>query len=148
MNDQPRITAGGLHADSRGLLAFFNDFTLSGVDRFYIIRPDRPRAVRGWTGHQREQKWFTAVEGTIAVAVVRPDDWRSPDAHLPVSVFVLAATKPQMLTVPPGHATAIVGISSQSALLAFSTGTIDNAPSDTYRFPPDLWTIPEPRSEA
>src|ERR1039458_8901693 len=116
MSEGPRIIEGGLYVDNRGSLAFFNEFAFPGVERFYIIRPARPRAVRGWIGHQRDQKWFTAVEGTIAVAVVRPDDWQSPDAHAPVSKFVLAATKPQILTVPPGHATAIIGISPQAAL--------------------------------
>lgn len=148
MSERPRIIEGGLYVDNRGSLAFFNEFAFPGVERFYIIRPDRPHAVRGWIGHQRDQKWFTAVEGTIAVAVVRPDDWQSPDVHAPVSKFVLAATKPQILTVPPGHATAIIGISPQSALMVFSTGTIDQAPSDSYRFSPAFWKIPEPDSEA
>lgn len=143
MSDGPRLIQGGLHVDQRGSVAFFNEFAFPGVERFYIIRPDRPQAVRGWVGHQREQKWFTAVEGTIAVAVVRPDDWQRPDPHVPVSKFVLAARNPQILTVPPGHATAIVGISPQSALVVFSTGTIEEAESDSYRFPPDFWEIPE-----
>ena len=134
---------GGLHVDNRGSLAFFNGFAFAGVQRFYVIRPGRPHAVRGWAGHQRDRKWFTAVEGTIAVAVVGPGDWQSLDAHVPVSRFVLSAAKPQILAVPPRHATAIVGISPQSALMVFSTGTVDEAPSDTYRFPPDFWEIPE-----
>jgi dTDP-4-dehydrorhamnose 3,5-epimerase len=148
MSDRPRIIEGSLHVDNRGSLAFFNEFAFPGVERFYIIRPDRPRAVRGWIGHQRDQKWFTAVEGTLTVAVVRPNDWQSPDAHAQVSNFVLAAGKPRILTVPPGHATAIMGITPQSALMVFSTGTIHQAPSDSYRFPPDFWKIPEPDSEA
>ena len=142
MSDRPRIIEGGLCVDNRGSLAFFNDFALLGVQRFYIIRPQRPHAVRGWVGHQREQKWFTGVEGTLAVAVVRPDRWQSPDTHVPVSKFVLSATKPQILIVPPGHATAIIGMSARSALVVFSTETVDQAPSDTYRFPPDFWEIP------
>lgn len=147
MSERPRIIEGGLYVDSRGSLAFFNEFAFSGVERFYIIRPDRPHAVRGWIGHQRDQKWFTAVEGTIAVAVVGPKDLQSPDANAPVSKFVLAATKPQILSVPPGRATAIIGISPQSALMVFSTGMIDQAPADTYRFPPDFWKIPGRDSE-
>jgi dTDP-4-dehydrorhamnose 3,5-epimerase len=148
MNDRPRVIEGGLYVDNRGSLTFFNQFTLSGVDRFYIIRQDRPQVVRGWIGHRCEQKWFTAVEGDVAVAVVRPDDWQSPDAHAPGLKFVLSATRPQILAVPSGHATAIVGITPRSALLVFSTGTISEAPSDTYRFPPDFWKIPERTAEA
>lgn len=148
MSDRPRMIDGGLYLDDGGSLAYFNEFAFSTVERFYIIRPDRPGGVRGWTGHQREQKWFTSVDGMIAVAVVRPADWQSPDAHTPVVQFILSAAKPQILMVPPGHATAIIGISPRSALMVFSTGTIEEAPSDNYRFPPDFWKIPEPDPEA
>jgi dTDP-4-dehydrorhamnose 3,5-epimerase-like enzyme len=148
MSDSHWILEGRLHVDNRGSLAFFNEFAFPGVARFYIIRPERPQEVRGWIGHQREQKWFTAVEGTIAVAVVRPDDWQSPDAHAAVLNFVLSATKPQILTVPPGHATAIIGISPQSALMVFSTGSIEQAPSDSYRFPSDFWKIRMPLNDS
>jgi dTDP-4-dehydrorhamnose 3,5-epimerase-like enzyme len=148
MSDWPGIIEGGLYVDNRGSLAFFNEFTFSGVERFYIIRPEEPNAVRGWIGHQREQKWFTAAEGTIAVAVVRPNDWQSPDRNVPVSKFVLSADKPRILSVPPGHATAIIGISAKSALMVFSSGAMDQASSDTYRFPPNFWAIPERDAEA
>ena len=148
VSDQPRLIDGGVHEDNRGSLAFFNEFSFTEVERFYVIRPERPRTVRGWTGHQRERKWFTAVEGTITVAVVRPDDWQSPDPHIQVTIFTLSAGKPQILVIPPGHATAIVGVSPRSALIVFSTGTINQAPSDNYRFPPDFWKIPESKLEA
>jgi dTDP-4-dehydrorhamnose 3,5-epimerase len=147
MTDRPCIIEGGLHADNRGSLAFFNEFALPGVERFYIIRPAQPHAIRGWIGHQREHKWFTAVEGALAVAVVRPDDWHTPSARLPVATFGLSAATPQILTVPPGHATAIIGITAKSALMVFSTGKIEDAPSDTYRFPADFWAIPDLSSE-
>ena len=74
-------------------------------------------------------------------------DWQSPGTRVPVSQFVLSAARPQILTVPPGHVTAIIGMSAQSALMVFSTGTTDQAPSDTYRFPPDFWEIPDRDSE-
>ncbi len=148
MTDRPGIIEGGLHVDNRGSLAFFNEFAFPGVERFYIIRPARPHVIRGWIGHQRERKWFTSVEGALAVAVVRPDDWQAPDGRLPVSKFLLCAANPQVLVVPPGHATAIIGITQQSALMVFSTETIEEAPSDTYRFPPNFWAIPDLNSEA
>jgi dTDP-4-dehydrorhamnose 3,5-epimerase len=140
--EQPHLIQGGLHVDNRGVLAFFNDFAFSGVERFYIIRPARPNEIRGWMGHRRDQKWFSAVEGALTVAVVRPDNWEKPSAAVPVSTFVLSAVRPAILAVPAGHATAIIGRSNESALLVFSTGTIAEAPSDSYRFAPDLWPIP------
>lgn len=148
MRTEPTIIEGGLHVDNRGSLAFFNDFTFSGVERFYIICPAELDAVRGWIGHQREWKWFTAVAGLLAVAVVRLDDCRSPSTHLPVAKFVLDAAVPRILAVPPGHATAIIGMKPESALMVFSTGRLEDAPADTFRFPPDFWVVPGHHSEA
>ncbi len=148
MNERPSLIQGGLHADERGSLTFFNDFAFPAIERFYIIRPARPHVVRGWMGHRREQKWFTAVEGDLLVAVVRPDDWTSPGRELPVATFALSAAEPQILAVPPGHATAIIGTTLRSALMVFSTGKIEDAPSDTYRFSPDMWEIPAPQCES
>jgi dTDP-4-dehydrorhamnose 3,5-epimerase len=146
--DRPGIIEGRRHVDDRGSLTFFNEFAFSGVRRFYLIRPNRPNAIRGWVGHRSEQKWFSAVEGTVLVAVVRPDDWQSPNARVPVSKFVLSASNPRILALPPGHATAIMGLSAQSALLVFSNFGIAEAASDDYRFPADCWAIPGQGSEA
>jgi hypothetical protein len=146
-NGQVAIIEGGLHTDDRGSLAFFNDFPLSGIKRFYIIRPREPHAVRGWVGHQREHKWFAALVGVFTVAVVQPDNWQAPAANLPVSTFVLDAAIPRILSIPPGHATAIVSGGPQTALMVFSTGKIQDSPSDTFRFPPDFWRVSEQSSE-
>jgi dTDP-4-dehydrorhamnose 3,5-epimerase-like enzyme len=142
-SSRAEIIDGSLHVDDRGSLAFFNNFAFRGIERFYIIRPAKPKAVRGWVGHRREQKWFTAVAGVLAIAVVRPDDWQSPSSQLPVSSFILTAEVPRILSVPPGYATAILAINPRSALMVFSTGKIEDAVSDTFRFPTDLWEIPE-----
>ena len=62
---------------------------------------------RGWVGHQREHKWFTGVAGEVLIAVVKPDDWQSPSADLPVARYVLSAIRPQVVHVPAGYATTI-----------------------------------------
>jgi dTDP-4-dehydrorhamnose 3,5-epimerase len=110
---RPHIIDGGLHVDARGVVSFVNDFDFEGVDRFYTIRAHRPHELRGWVGHQRDQKWFFVVQGTALIAVVKPDCWDGPASNLPVERFVLSAAKPQVLHVPPGHAT---GCACQAAI--------------------------------
>lgn len=138
---EPQLMEGGLHVDGRGSLAFFNTFPFAQIERFYVIRPARSREIRGWIGHRTDMKWFSAVEGELLIAVVQPEEWQASEEAAPVRSFRLSADRPQVLAVPPGNATAIVGITDHSGLLVFSTGCIENAPADSYRFPPERWPV-------
>jgi dTDP-4-dehydrorhamnose 3,5-epimerase-like enzyme len=138
---QVRIIDGSLHVDKRGTVCFVNDFNFKGVDRFYSIHAHRLRELRGWVGHQRDHKWFFAAHGTTLVAVVTPDRWDRPTENLSVNRFVLSAAKPQVLHVPPGHATASVNLSGEAILMVFSSGRIEDAATDDYRFAVDTWPI-------
>jgi len=138
---RPRIIEGGLHVDARGTVCFVNDFDFEVVDRFYAIRAHRPHELRGWVGHQRDHKWFFAVQGTTLIAVVKPDRWDFPASNLRVERFVLSAVKPQVLHVPAGYATGSVNLSADAILIVFSSGRIEDAGTDDYRFPMDLWNI-------
>ena len=139
--DRPRLLDGGLHVDVRGSIAFVNDFDFQGVDRFYVVRSHRSHEPRGWVGHRREQKRFFVVQGTSLIAVVRPDEWQSPARDLPVERFILSAAKPQILFVPPGFATGSINLTADAVLLVFSSGKIEEAKTDDYRFPADTWPI-------
>ncbi len=139
----PDLIEGGLHADARGTVAFVNEFDFKGVDRFYVIRSRRPNEARGWVGHRRERKWFFAVQGKTMIAVVEPDDWRKPSGLQAVQRFVLSADCPGVLCVPPGHATGSVNLSSDAVLMVFSSGRIEGAKVDDYRFAADMWPIME-----
>jgi dTDP-4-dehydrorhamnose 3,5-epimerase-like enzyme len=141
--DRPRLIEGGLHVDVRGSIAFVNDFDFEGVDRFYIVRSHKPYELRGWVGHRREQKWFFVVQGTSLIAVVKPDRWQSPASDLPVERFTLSAAKPQILCVPPGYATGSTNLAGDAVVLIFSSGKIEDAKADDYRFPVDTWSIVE-----
>jgi dTDP-4-dehydrorhamnose 3,5-epimerase-like enzyme len=140
---RPRLIEGGLYVDARGVVAHVNDFDFDGVDRFYTVRSHRPYEPRGWVGHRRDQKWFSAIQGTVLLAVVEPDDWESPARDLPVQRFVLSAVKPQVLHVPPGYATGSVALSADAILMIFSSGRIEDAKTDDYRFAVDTWCIIE-----
>ena len=140
---RPRLIEGGLHVDARGTVAFVNDFGFEGVDRFYIVRSHCPYEPRGWVGHQREQKWFFVVQGTSLIAVVKPDHWQSPASNLPVERFVLFAARPQILCVPPGYATGSTNLTGDATVMIFSSGRIEDAKTDDYRFAVDTWPIVE-----
>ena len=137
----PRLIEGGVHGDARGEVRHVNGFGFGGVDRFYTICPAKPCEVRGWVGHQREWKWFYAVSGEYLVGVVQPDDWNTPSSAAAVQSFKLSASQPQILEVPPGCATASMALCAGAMLMVFSSGGIDTAGEDDFRFPPDSWPL-------
>lgn len=140
-DSRPHVIDGGLHVDARGSVAFVNDFDFKNVDRFYYVRAAEPYHPRGWIGHKREKKHFTVVQGDALVAVVRPDDFETPSRDLPVQRFTLSAENPHVLCVPEGHATASMMLSDDAILMIFSSGRIEDAADDDYRFPEDTWPI-------
>ncbi len=137
----PDLISGGRRVDARGSVSFVNGFDFKGVDRFYWIQAGQPNVPRGWVGHQREHKWFSVIRGEVLVAVVRPDEWPSPSRDLAVVRYALSAANPKVLHVPPGHATGSVQLTSEAILMLFSSGKIDDAHSDDFRFPVDYWPI-------
>lgn len=139
-SETPRLIPGGLHTDERGTVVFVNDFDFAGVRRFYTIRPRQEGQVRGWIGHQREQKWFMAVQGKVMIAVVRPDRWDNPAANLFVERFTLSATEPAVLHIPSGHATASVALAGDAILMVFTSGRIHEAAEDEVRFASETWS--------
>ncbi|MFC1652362.1 WxcM-like domain-containing protein [Planctomycetota bacterium] len=138
---QPKLIEGGLHVDHRGIVAFVNDFDFAQVNRSYAISFHRARELRGWIGHRQEQRWFWAVKGTVQIAVVKPDRWDVPASNLSVVRFVLSATKPQVLHIPAENAIGIVNFNADAILMVFTSGRIENAKLDDYRFSVDTWPI-------
>jgi dTDP-4-dehydrorhamnose 3,5-epimerase-like enzyme len=136
----PRLIPGGQHVDARGTVSFVNGFDFKGVDRFYWVTA-AANVLRGWVGHRREQKWFAVVQGEVLIAVVRPDDWERPSPDLPVARYLLSASDPQILHVPPGHATGSVSLNQEAVLMIFSSGKITAAKADDFRFAADQWPI-------
>lgn len=137
----PCLIQGGRHVDERGSVSFVNGFDFKGVDRFYWVQARHANVPRGWVGHQREHKWFIAIRGEVLVAAVRLDQWDCPRRDLPVERFTLAAANPQVLHVPPGHATASVHLNPEAILVIFSSGSLEDAHSDDFRFPVEHWPI-------
>lgn len=136
---QVELIKGGLHVDERGVVSFVNDFDFKGVDRFYTVKAHKTGESRGWIGHQRDHKWFTALAGALVVAVVAPDDWQNPSRDLPVQRFTLSKVQPAILHVPPGHATASIMLTDDALLGIFSSGRIADTANDDWRFDVGMW---------
>ena len=70
-----KLVIGNRFADSRGVLAYNNDFDASAVKRIYFIENVDTNFVRAWQGHKIEQRWFTAVSGSFEIRIIAIDDW-------------------------------------------------------------------------
>jgi dTDP-4-dehydrorhamnose 3,5-epimerase len=106
-----------------------------------LVKPGQASVRRGWVGHRREHKWFTVVQGDVLLAVVQPDDWEQPSSDLPVARYRLSGDQPQVLHVPPGYATGWTHLEQNTVLMIFSSGKIEDAKSDDFRFPVDHWPV-------
>jgi len=137
----PTLLQGGRHMDARGTLSFVNEFDFRGVERFYWVEAGQANVLRGWVGHKREHKWFAVIHGEALIAAVEPDDWKRPRADLPVLRYTLSGTNPQVLHIPPGYATGNVNVAADTILMIFSSGTIENAKTDDFRFAVEQWPI-------
>ena len=125
------LISGGLHLDQRGIVSFVNDFDFKGVDRFYTVRGHAVGEPRGWTGNRKEHKRFTALSGTLLVAVVAPNHWEFPESNLLVGRYALSVLKPAVLHVPSGQATASVMLSPDAHLGVFFIGEDRRRPERT-----------------
>src|SRR5690606_38784589 len=99
--------AGGIAKDHRGQIRFVNDFDMTQVKRFYIIKNTDTELIRGWRAHRTEQRWFYVLSGAFTVNLVQIDNWESASPDLPVEKKILKVVDPQVLHVPVGYATAI-----------------------------------------
>jgi hypothetical protein len=81
------------------------------------------------------------LAGNLLVYVVEPDDWKNPSRDLSIKRFTLSALKPAILHVPPGHATTSIMLSGDALSGIFSSGKIENAAKDDWRFDVDMWGV-------
>lgn len=59
------LLEGKRHEDVRGVITYNNDFEASNIKRIYTIENHSTDFVRGWQGHQIEQRWFVAMKGAF-----------------------------------------------------------------------------------
>ncbi|MFV8370413.1 WxcM-like domain-containing protein [Flavobacterium sp. LB2R40] len=135
----PQIVKGNNYADDRGILQFNNDFHALGIKRLYAIQNRDTEFVRGWQGHQVEQRWFLVVRGSFKIILIAIDDWVRPSLNLKQHHFMLNSQNMDVLHVPSGYVSSIRALEPSSKLLLMSDyalGEID----DEYRFDINYFT--------
>lgn len=124
---------GNRHEDVRGVITYNNDFDASVIKRIYTIENHAVDFIRGWQGHQVEQRWFAAMKGAFEIAVIQVDDFENPSPHLPLQTFSLTDENLTYLHVPAGCITAIQSKEEGSKLLVLSDYALGEV-QDEYRF--------------
>ncbi|TLX24204.1 sugar epimerase [Chryseobacterium indologenes] len=132
--NKPTIFEGGEYSDERGKLFFNNNFDASEIKRMYCIENADTQFIRGWTGHQVEQCWFSALQGSFLIRLIQVDDWKSPSPNTEILEFKLNAGGLHVLHIPRGYASAIQALEEQSRLLVMADHFLGEI-ADEYRFP-------------
>jgi len=130
---------GGVAKDHRGQIRFVNDFDMTQVKRFYIIKNTDTDLIRGWRAHRMEQRWFYVLSGAFAVNLVQIDDWEKASPNLLVERKMLKADEQQVLHVPVGYGTAFQALEPESELLVFADYGIENSKNDDHTWPQDFF---------
>ncbi|PWN70390.1 sugar epimerase [Chryseobacterium phosphatilyticum] len=136
--DKPTIFEGGEYSDERGNLFFNNNFDASEIKRIYCIENADTKFIRGWTGHKIEQRWFSALQGSFLIRLVKIDHWDAPSKNTEILEFKLNAGGLHILQIPKGYASAIQAIESQSRLLVMADHFLGEI-NDEYRFSIDYF---------
>ncbi|MEN5380493.1 WxcM-like domain-containing protein [Sphingobacterium kitahiroshimense] len=126
---------GGIAQDQRGHIRFVNDFDMSLVKRFYMIKNADVQLVRGWRAHRIEQRWFYVVAGDFEVELIQIDNWDNPAKDLTIERVKLESTNMEVLHVPQGYGTTFRALQPDSELLVFADHGIEHAPQDDYTWP-------------
>jgi dTDP-4-dehydrorhamnose 3,5-epimerase-like enzyme len=132
INCSIEIIKGGVAKDNRGQIRFVNDFDMSEVKRFYIIKNADTEFVRGWRAHRIEQRWFYVLTGSFEIYIIKINDWEQPSMDLSIEKVILSAADMEIFHIPQGYGTAIKAIEADSELLVFADYGIDHAAQDDY----------------
>ena len=130
---------GGVAKDARGQIRFVNDFDMSLVKRFYIIKNGDTELIRGWRAHRIEQRWFYVLSGSFELNIVKIDNWDNPSANLAIETLILSTENLEVLHLPIGYGTALRALEDNSELLVFADHGIEHAPLDDYTWDADYF---------
>ena len=139
MSNGPELIPGGVSSDDRGRVFFANGLDLSNCRRFYFVENFAVGTVRAWHAHRHERKWVMAVSGAALACCVKIDDWDTPSADTQVDRFVLDASSPSVLSVPPGYANGAMSLTPGTKLLYLSDASLDASLGDDIRYPARYW---------
>ena len=137
--ENPEFVSGKISVDDRGSVVFFNEFDMSGIRRFYQVSNHQSEFVRAWHGHENESKYLFVARGVAIVAVVKVQDWQTPDPEARIERYILSDTKPGVLCIPGGYAHGYKTLTPNTTLQFFSTATLEESMGDDYRFDAYYW---------
>jgi len=138
MENNLALIIGKHHTDERGTVNFNNDFDASEVKRIYFIENKNTDIIRAWHGHKIEKRWFSAVQGSFKIKVIKIDNWDVPSVNLSYEEFKLDAQDLKILYVPEGYATSIQALEEKSKLMLMGNYLMGET-KDEYRFSPDYF---------
>lgn len=127
------LLEGKKHQDERGIITYNNDFDASTIKRIYTIENRSIDFIRGWQGHQIEQRWFACTKGSFEISVIEIDDFENPSKDLMVKKYQLNDERLTYLHVPSGCVTAIQSKEENSKLLVLSDYGLGEI-SDEFRY--------------
>lgn len=136
--DSIKNLPGGISIDDRGHVRYVNDFTFTGVKRFYQVSSHKQGFVRAWHGHLKENKFVYVVKGSIKLALVPllesgPKEVGIATGAIP-SIYYLSASKPSVLHIPGGYANGFQTLEPDTIVMFFSTSSIEESIRDDFRF--------------
>lgn len=137
---EPKLISGNYHTDQRGTLFYNNDFDASSIKRIYIIENENPKFIRGWQGHQIEQRWFSVVSGKFKIQLIKIDNWEKPSVNLENLTFFIDSEKLNVLHVPKGYVSSIQSLELNSKLLVMADYFLGEI-KDEYRYDIDYFKI-------
>ena len=136
------LIAGGLFNDERGRISFVNSFAFLDIKRFYIVQNKGINFLRGWNFHRTESKFFYALIGVFKIGIVEAgSDGQLPDRNHKPQFFILEASRPSILAIPPMHANMVINLTEGAQLLIFSDMNVENSIEEKIRIPKDHWVI-------
>lgn len=134
----PTVIAGTCHADTRGKVFYNNNFNASKVKRIYVIENILLEFIRAWQGHKIEQRWFSVINGSFRIRLIKIDNWESPSKKLEPLTFLLDSEKMDVLHVPEGYVSSIQSLEPDSRLLIMSDYSLGEI-NDEFRYEVDYF---------
>jgi len=129
----PKIITGNSHTDTRGTLFYNNDFDASAIKRMYVIDNATTEIVRAWQGHKIEQRWFSAINGSFKIGLIKIDNWENPAKNLEKLIYIINSDTLEVLHVPKGYVSSIQAMEVGSKLLVMADYLLGEI-NDEYRY--------------
>lgn len=129
----PQILRGGVHGDQRGSVIYNNDFDASPIKRMYTLINSETSPSRGWQGHKIEKRWFSVSVGKVEIAIIKVQNWETPDRNAKQILMQLEASNGDVLIVPEGHITKITSLERNTIVLVFSDYRLGEV-QDEYKY--------------